>query len=335
MSRSFLKTISLPMRPFAELRRGERRGATRYRRLLCERLEDRWMLSSGDQALDLSGSWALVGVDTAGNRWFADMVTQQTGAELTGHFDWDTAAHGALGYGREYFAGAFDPSAMTIHLDGQRVENAHRIITGYYDALVSTDGRLFYEGSWGGIGGIPSYDWSAALCDVIESTFDSDLEEWQLTADGTLTWAPTGGDPGGHARVDDWATGQHMHLVSPERFHGDWGWTGNIPAMLSVDIYLAESAGWQTNGPVFRISGPGGSAHLELSTSAGPSQNHWQTFVIPLEKSIWTVTDGPWNDLLHKVTYLVYLVKVLLYLSFSFAVLCFCKLCLCFLSVFA
>ena len=93
-----------------------------------------------------------------------------------------------------------------------------------------------------------------------------------------------------------------MHLVSPASFQGDWRLEGQFPGLISMDMRLLSAGGSQSNGPVFRISGPAGTAQLTLPVSAGPSAAHWQTLVVPLDPAIWTVS-GTWPELLANVTY--------------------------------
>ena len=225
------------------------------------------------------------------------------GVHLSGHFDWDTPEHGANGYGRERFTGTFDPDTMHFSVTGYQLENYQGIVAATYEATVSQDGRTLYDGSWRGAAVIPSHDWTAVRCEAIESTFDAGLEDWQAPDDGELAWRETGGDPDGYARVWDDGTGNEVNVVSPSTFHGDWLRAAEVPAMISVDYRLFASSGSRYRGPSLVISGPGGAATLELPTAAGPATQHWQTVLVPLEESIWTVTSGTWEGLLADVTH--------------------------------
>ncbi len=57
-----------------------------------------------------------------------------------------------------------------------------------------------------------------------KSAFDADNEGWSATGDPAntiATWTPTGGNPGGHIRVVDAATGNLWYFSAPPRFRGN------------------------------------------------------------------------------------------------------------------
>jgi len=182
------------------------------------------------------------------------------------------------------------------------LENSSGIGLGDYTAKVSPDGLLLYEGSWGGGNIVPSYEWSAVRCDVVEASFDADLEGWAVSGGGSLAWQATDGDPAGFALLEVPVLGAPTKMASPGAYHRNWSFDTAAPSILSIDVRLLTLAGNHTSGPAFYLSGPGGSAQLVLPPEAGPSDYQWQTLVIPLEAPVWTMTAGTWENLLTNVT---------------------------------
>jgi hypothetical protein len=191
---------------------------------------------------------------------------------------------------------------MRIQVSGYQLENNAGIGLGDYAAKVSPDGLLLYEGSWGGVNAVPSYDWSAVRCDVVESSFDAHLEGWAVSGGGSLSWQAADGDPAGFALLEVPVLGALAEITSPGAYHRNWSFATAAPAILSIDVWLLTLAGNHTSGPAFYLSGPGGSAQLVLPPEAGPCEYQWQTLVIPLEAPVWTVTAGSWENLLTNVT---------------------------------
>ena len=97
---------------------------------------------------------------------------------------------------------------------------------------------------------------NAVLIDAdVTTTFDSGLEGW-TEAGPTLSWSPSGGNPGGYARFVDnqTITGE---IVAPSIYLGDWSHVSSI----EFDHRLFSHGGIIVPYAL-EISGPAGSATL-------------------------------------------------------------------------
>jgi len=133
----------------------------------------------------------------------------------------------------------------------------------------------------------------------VSSMFDSDLDGWTGTGDGTISWQGSGGNPDGYLQAEDPATGGNTDAVAPPKFLGNWSLFENTGS-LSADLTII-SGGAVSEGAMFQISGPGGAAHLAWPTADGPPHGEWATFKVPIVESHWTVTSGTWDALLPDV----------------------------------
>ena len=57
---------------------------------------------------------------------------------------------------------------------------------------------------------------------IVQNTFDSGAEGWQVTPEGEpLAWHPNGGNGGGYVQGTDNQTGQAWYFIAPEAYRGD------------------------------------------------------------------------------------------------------------------
>jgi hypothetical protein len=138
---------------------------------------------------------------------------------------------------------------------------------------------------------------------VITSGFDFDDEGWTgIPGEGSVAFAASGGNPGGHIRVTDIGIGGLFGsgAIAPNKFLGDLSAFNN--GTLSTD--LATFAG---GGPTFstfgivRISGAGDEALFDLATTA-PAPGTWQSYSTPLSADAWGKTPLEWTAILADVT---------------------------------
>jgi len=54
------------------------------------------------------------------------------------------------------------------------------------------------------------------------SDFNSGLEGWSASGDGTMEWILSGGVSGGHLQVSDWASGDWHYAATPPEWSGNW-----------------------------------------------------------------------------------------------------------------
>ncbi len=143
---------------------------------------------------------------------------------------------------------------------------------------------------------------------VASSTFDSDLNGWTGVAGQTtfITYASTGGNPGGYIRNNDRGpTGGQ--IVAPVEYLGNWTSLDGV-GTLKWDFNLLNQGIGTISEPLdARISGPGGSATFDsgIFTPVGS----WITVTAPIDETLWTLTTGDWDSLLGDVTELRLLIE--------------------------
>ncbi len=135
----------------------------------------------------------------------------------------------------------------------------------------------------------------------VSTTFDSDLELWNVTGDNSSAWESATGNPGGCLAVNDLATGGMNYVIAPPVYHGNWsGMTGSDT--LSVDIFHSSSDPDDIMPNfIFRLSGPDGTARALIGESYFPVSDIWNTYVVSLDSAEWTVDEGTWTGLLEAV----------------------------------
>lgn len=134
---------------------------------------------------------------------------------------------------------------------------------------------------------------------AIESTFDADLDGWTKINDVTIAHVATGGNPGGYAQFDDFATGQLFAARAPAKFLGDLSAANG--QTLSFDAIVLFQ---QRNDPlagfgVVKISSSTDSASLDLGAIPAAT---WTGYAAPLDAAAWGKTEADWYALLADVT---------------------------------
>jgi len=116
-----------------------------------------------------NGTWIISATDISGLTWdgstlnFESQISSGSDFLLEGYFFWE-GSNGS--FGRENFTGTLFAD-NTLELSGfELVAPTSGIITGNYFAILNTDGTSFLNGSWDGLSGIPSDDWSATVSAV-------------------------------------------------------------------------------------------------------------------------------------------------------------------------
>ena len=143
----------------------------------------------------------------------------------------------------------------------------------------------------------------------IQSTFDhGSFEGWYFVDAGPATVQSTGGNPGGYVRIGD-QSGVISRAVAPPYFLGDW--TGiDGKAALNFDINILSHSGSVLDLDYFvRISGPGGTARVDLPPDITQSFARWKTYSFFLSEDDWIMESGSWNDLMQNVTELIITVE--------------------------
>jgi hypothetical protein len=148
--------------------------------------------------------------------------------------------------------------------------------------------------------------WWAVRAEV--SSNDFDRKNWLLgwTVDGQASYSRStlgDGDPGKYGILETYGSDESPRpaLVAPVSYLGDWTWLGNCPTLISFSLkWLASAA--PTEAPLLRITGPAGSAEVELADAGFTADALWHTFVVDLTEERWALSPGTdWHDLLRNV----------------------------------
>jgi len=118
------------------------------------------------------------------------------------------------------------------------------------------------------------------------STFDTDAEGWTAAGDveGPLSWSATGGNPGGHAVIDDRTTGGVTYFVAPAAFLGDQ--SAALGTDLTFDlmqIYPGSPDQFNSSDVVLQ----GGGLTLAHDTPVNPGNGVWTSYGVRLEAPGW------------------------------------------------
>ncbi len=145
---------------------------------------------------------------------------------------------------------------------------------------------------------------SQASAPLAQSTFDTGLDGWTGNPE-ELSWASTGGNPGGYARWQDIGANS-LPLSAPDSFLGDWSLLDGV-GFISYDQKVFSTGSYTDRGSFHvAISGPGGyavwSGPVAPDGCPGLPGCDWTTYVVPLVESEWTLTSGTWSALLADVT---------------------------------
>lgn len=143
----------------------------------------------------------------------------------------------------------------------------------------------------------------------VHSTFDnSSFEGWFFVDAGPVTIQSTGGNPDGYLRIGD-RSGVLSKAVAPPAYLGDWTEIdGN--AALNFDINIISHSGTLLDLEYFvRISGPGGTARVDLPPDITDAFALWKTFSFFISEEDWILEEGTWDALMQRVDELIILVE--------------------------
>jgi hypothetical protein len=131
----------------------------------------------------------------------------------------------------------------------------------------------------------------------VTSNFDSGLEGWTSNTPAEVSWAASGGNPGGYARfVDESQNG--TGLLAPAEYFGDWS-TLDRRAVIRLDHKIFQGAGPFARYQA-RLTGTNGSAQWVGDLPTGPTE--WVSLELPITECAWTLLSGTWAELLNNVT---------------------------------
>jgi hypothetical protein len=158
--------------------------------------------------------------------------------------------------------------------------------------------RLCTIGIFGLIGCLLGISGSVAPAAMIESHFDIDLEGWTGTGEA-VSWAASGGNPTGHLRALDNASGHAGFISAPAAYHGDL--SGFVGGQLSYDsIAVSGSVSSGSFGTVRIFSGA--SVISKDPAPAGNPLTTWSTYSTPLTASAFATTSANFLAIMSNVT---------------------------------
>ncbi len=129
---------------------------------------------------------------------------------------------------------------------------------------------------------------------TLQSTFDTDDEDWRPYDDVTLTWKPTGGNPGGYLFGDDWADGRTYRFATPLSWAGDW----RAFNKLSFDLKFFSGSSTATED-VVTIRGANGRS---MSWQAKAPTSSWTHYEIGLYPASFGVDQSTFDGIMAHVT---------------------------------
>ncbi|MCA1800852.1 MAG: T9SS type A sorting domain-containing protein [Rhodothermaceae bacterium] len=135
----------------------------------------------------------------------------------------------------------------------------------------------------------------------LNNTFDQGgFEGWIFENAGPVSVQNTGGNSDGYLRIGD-ATGVISNAIAPPAYLGDWTDIDG-QAALNFDINIISHSGSLLDLDFFvRISGPGGTARVELPADIVEAYANWKTFSFFISENDWIVEDGTWAGLMQQV----------------------------------
>lgn len=137
--------------------------------------------------------------------------------------------------------------------------------------------------------------------ECVVSLLDSGSEDWTVQNTGTITMQSGSGDGGGFMQIADGSGLTTLYAGS--RFRGDLRPFEDI-GTFGLSLRVLSLSGTSLGPvPLIRMSGPGGSAEVQIaSADLPPAPRLWKRFEYPLTEAVWTVTGGSWDALLEDVT---------------------------------
>ena len=124
---------------------------------------------------------------------------------------------------------------------------------------------------------------------LVESTFDSDEDGWLVSGDATSvvpSYVAIDGNPGGHIKADDTASGGIWYFQAPGKFLGDI--SGAFGQLLRFDLKQSGGGG-QISRDDLILNGAGFELTLEFDSNPLPV-DEWVSYAISLDDN------APWMN---------------------------------------
>jgi Laminin B (Domain IV) len=122
------------------------------------------------------------------------------------------------------------------------------------------------------------------------STFTNGSEGWSAQGDtqGSLTWASSGGSPGGHVQISDATTGGVTYFVAPVTFLGNFAAAAGSNLTFDLQQVFSGSANQFNNSDVVL---QGGGLTIAYDTLVNPANGAWTSYSVPLAATGWRLND--------------------------------------------
>lgn len=141
---------------------------------------------------------------------------------------------------------------------------------------------LMFSGAAAGTGASCGSDAAGPPAGVVESRFTGSMDGWSMVGTGTLSHAPTGGNPGGYILATDQVGGPPMYFLASPAYHGDR--SAAYGRVLRFDLKWEPGA--DADGPVDAVEVLlwGAGASLAASLAASPAEA-WTRYSVRLDTS--------------------------------------------------
>ena len=139
---------------------------------------------------------------------------------------------------------------------------------------------------------------------TISSDFSSDVDGWTQTGAAVFQHQANGGNPGGFLYIDN-SEGAITYVFAPSKFLGDLSaFDGGTVSFDGIQLAITASP-WTSAGQDYghlTLSGPGGSATLDLLPAPGQPSASWTTYSATLSAAAFGKTQPEWTAILANVT---------------------------------
>ncbi|MFH2050776.1 MAG: hypothetical protein ABIJ12_15180 [bacterium] len=150
-----------------------------------------------------------------------------------------------------------------------------------------------------GYGSTQSFNTTALSPQVLQSTFDTDYDDWSVSGGG-IYYHGTDGNPGGFVEFEDFED-LCGYFLAPSKFLGDLSIYDQ--GTLSFDLKNTVNNGQTMLGCYGMIRISSGTLYAEKNVVPYNTYlSDWTSFSIPLTAEEWSVTEEQWDSIIVNVT---------------------------------
>lgn len=133
---------------------------------------------------------------------------------------------------------------------------------------------------------------------MVRSTFDTDLEGWVVETGGEISYASSGGNPGGFLQMRD-SQNNNMTVVAPDKFIEAGLPNGGTIGFDFVEL-INPDGNWPDAGKITITGTSGAVAILDLIPADDPV-GRWASYSATLDADVWGLDEETWAELLSDV----------------------------------